>query len=138
MSITNPTSRLMICLALFLAASGCSSITRTDLVESGHIQLDIVDTPTTTVQHAYVMQVNNQMVVRGEVGGQRQRATPFYGHVDLSILGPDDMVLRMEQASIMLRRRTRHVYVGNFGYRFDLIPAVGSKVRIAYHEEEHK
>ena len=126
--------------SLFIACSltvvGCSS-SRVSLVDTGAVNLDIVDTQPVTVKRADIVQDGATVIVSGVVERERQRAYNLAGHVDLTITSPNGTVLLEEPIRFQSRRLTRHMWEGRFSHRLDFVPPQDSTFRLAHHTGGH-
>lgn len=127
-------------LATLLVASftliGCAS-TRTNLDNTGAVDLVVADTEPIKITRAKVLQDKGGVVITGKVAREQQRAYWLRGHVDLRITSPDGQVLLEEPVRFHRRRLTRHTWEGTFVHRIDFTPPPGTTVRLAHHWGDH-
>ena len=122
--------------AALLISVGCAS-TRTNLVDTGKVDLVVADTGPIKVTRAKVLQDESGVVITGKVARESRRAYWLRGHVDLTITNSDGEVLLNEPVRFHRRRLTRHTWEGAFAYRLDFTPPPGAKVRLSHHDERH-
>jgi hypothetical protein len=119
-----------------LISTGCAS-TRTNLADTGAVDLVVSETEPIKVTHARVLRDESGAMITGKVARVRQRAYWLRGHVDLTITSPDGQLLLEESIRFHRRRLTRHTLEGTFVHRPDFVPPVGTTVRLAHHDGKH-
>lgn len=130
-----PLTFAMIVLCSTLTA-GCSA-NRTNLVDSGQVDLKVHETEPLTADRVRVVQANDHVLVSGEVYNTLSRAYWPQGHVDIRVAGPDQSLIAERMVGLRVRRSTRHVLKGYFSARFEQRLPAGSTVEVTHHRGGH-
>jgi hypothetical protein len=127
------TMAIMVFALTFIILSGCAS-NRVNLVDSGKVLIERVDSENICISRTNVYQDGDQLEITGAV--KRRRSTIFDGgHVHIAIINPQGEVLEEVRTSysprIIRRKGRRESY---FSVRLPIKPPEGSVVRVIYHK----
>ena len=140
----------IVCILGFTVASCASS--RTNLTDTGAVDVKIDDAPASPVQHVnvYLDTDDDETVIRGKV---LYTGAPFYPrydkHVHVTVTSPDGQVIAEEQPQIIWqtgprRKRgsptasTRRTGSGRFTVRLPEAVPFGTVVEVMYHDGPHR
>ena len=121
-------------LAITFLIQGCTS-TKTNLVKEGYLSTERLQTKRFRIWTIHAYRENDHMKVSGYV-----RRDYFYrgyapGHVDITIVSPDDTVLK-KVATVYTPRniRSKGARTAHFTARISEIPPKGSVVQAVHHQ----
>lgn len=123
---------------LALVALGCSSA-RVNLVNSGEISIEKVETPKVYVASPYAYKKGGMLEVSGRVVTKNSFSSYPDGHVDIAVLGPDGTLLEKTSTTysppVVTTKPRRIVFEGApFSASLGKIPPAGGRIRITFHE----
>jgi hypothetical protein len=125
--------RTFIFVLIALLMTNCVS-RRIDLVRTGTVLIEYVPSPKIYVSEAYVYQDGNRLVVSGKVKRRHASAISSSGHVDITILSPEGLIIKKASTLFLPRIIPRKgAQESLFTARFSVIPPQGSKIRVAFH-----
>ena len=140
----------LVCISAFTVASCASS--RTNLTDTGAVDVKIDDGPASPVQHVnvYLDTDDNETVIRGKVF---HTGAPFYPpydqHVHVTVTLPDGQVIAEERPQIIWqtgprRKRgtptvsTRRTGSGRFTVCLPEVVPFGTVVEVVHHDSPHR
>jgi hypothetical protein len=140
----------IVCILGFTVAS-CAS-TRTNLTDTGAVDVKIDDAPASPVQHVkvYLDTDDDETVIRGKVFHSDAPFYPRYGqHVHVTVTSPDGQVIAEERPQIIWQTgprgkrgsptaSTRRTGSGRFTVRLPEVVPFGTVVEVVYHDSPHR
>lgn len=127
---------IVVTLLFLVVISGCSAVSRTDLVKRGVLNIERQRTGKIYIVWSDEDGDGDGFVVTGVLRRRDHLGAPIKTHVDITILSPDGAVLDKARSSdVYVSRRIsgRGYPFDRFKVRFPSIPAQGSLVRVVSH-----
>ncbi len=123
---------VMLCVSTAFV-NGCAT-TRVDLVKEGSVTIIPLQTAKTRVPSAHVYRGNGDITISGNIAFRPPYRGNRQGHVDITILNPDDSILMKTTAPTRHRHRQRiDNRPSSYFARIPVVPSEGSKVQVVYH-----
>lgn len=128
---------MLIAAGLFLPlVVGCAT-PRVNMVESGEVAMQVIETHPITVKRVSVTRSPKGIFLHGHVARHRNRALPLRGHVDVEFISPDDQIIHETSLRFTTRRLTRRMWEGTFTARLNFDLPGGSTIRVKHHDAKH-
>ena len=138
--MTKIMNTIIVTLLFLVVISGCTAVSRTDLVKSGVINIERQRTGKVYIAWSDAYEDGDGFVVTGVLRRHDRLGGPIKTHVDITILSPDGTVLdkaRSSDVHVSRRISGRGYPFDRFKVRFPSIPAQGSVVRVVGHSGQH-